>query len=213
MTLEEKMKAGMVFTEWRHTDPVDQALEQELFRQRQECKEKLFDYNNTRPTDVAKKREIMDSILGSHGKSFWMESPVHFSYGSNVHLGESFYSNFNLSIVDDGEVWIGDHVMIGPNVTIAVTGHPMDAEIRLMGTHYSIPIHIGNNVWIGANTVILPGVNIGDNAVIGAGSVVTRDIPGNVLAVGVPCRVLRELGEHDKEYYWRDRKFNWEEGF
>ena len=213
MTLQEKMKAGMVFTEWGHKDPEDQALEQELFRQRQECKDKLFEYNNTRPTDVARKKEIMHDILGSHKGSFWFESPVHMAYGSNVHLGNGFYANFNLSIVDDGEVYIGDHVMIGPNVTISVTGHPMDAEIRLMGTHYSIPVHIGNNVWIGAGAVILPGVTIGDNTVIGAGSVVTRDIPSNVLAVGVPCKVLRELGEHDKEYYWRDRKFDWEAGF
>lgn len=121
-------------------------------------------------------------------------------------LEDYFYANFNLTIVDDGEVYIGNRTMIGPNVTICTTGHPADPQYREMVAHYSLPIHIGKNVWIGSNAVILPGVSIGDNTIIGAGSVVTRDIPANVVAVGNPCRVSRMIGERDKEYYFRDLK-------
>jgi len=119
---------------------------------------------------------------------------------------KSFISG--LTIIDDGDVWIGDHTMIGPNVTICTTGHPVDPTYREMGAHYSLTIHIGRNVWIGSNTVILPGVTIGDNTVIGAGSVVTKDIPENVVAVGNPCRVKRAISERDKEYYFRDLKID-----
>ena len=136
----------------------------------------------------------------------FIENPVHMSYGNHVHLGERFYANFNLVIVDDMDVYIGDQVMIGPNVTICTTGHPVYPLYREMGAHYSLPIHIGNNVWIGANSVVLPGVTIGDHTVIGAGSIVTRDIPANVVAVGNPCRVMREITERDREYYFRDMK-------
>lgn len=213
-SLKEKMQSGMVFTEWHHTDPEDQKTEQELFAQRQLCKKKCFEYNNTDPLDVEKKRAILDELLGSHTGSVWMEAPIHFAYGSNIHVGNGFYANFNFTVIDDGEVHIGDKVLIGPNVTISVTGHPIDPEIRNMGcTHYCIPVNIGSNVWIGAGVIINPGVTIGDNCVIGAGSVVTRDIPSGTIAMGVPCRVVREIGPHDKEYYWRDRKFDWEEGF
>lgn len=128
------------------------------------------------------------------------------SYGSHVFLEDHFYANFNLTIVDDGEVYIGDQTMIGPNVTICTTGHPADPHYREMVAHYSLPIHIGKNVWIGSNAVILPGVTIGDHSIIGAGSVVTRSIPENVIAVGNPCRVSRSIGERDKEYYFRDLK-------
>lgn len=148
----------------------------------------------------------MKNLLGSCGQSFFFEPPVHMSYGSHVHIGEHFYANFNLVLVDDGEIHIGNRVMIGPNVTLCTTGHPVYPLYREMVAHYSLPIHIGNNVWIGAHSVILPGVTIGDNAVIGAGSIVTRDIPANVVAVGNPCRVMREISERDKDYYFRDLK-------
>lgn len=139
----------------------------------------------------------------------FIETPVHMSYGKHVHLGDNFYANFNLVMVDDGEIFIGDKVMIGPNVTICTTGHPVYPLYREMVAHYSLPIHIGNNVWIGAHSVVLPGVTIGDNAVIGAGSIVTRDIPENVVAAGNPCRVLREITERDKEYYFRNLKVDY----
>lgn len=140
------------------------------------------------------------------GKNAWIEPPVYFSYGSNIHIGRNFYANFNLTIVDDYTVTIGDNVLIAPNVTLSVTGHPVHHELRKNGEMYSFPITIGNNVWIGSHVVINPGVTIGDNSVIGAGSIVTKDIPPNVVAAGVPCRVIREINDRDKQYYFKDYK-------
>ncbi|EGQ9054321.1 hypothetical protein GEN90_19755 [Vibrio parahaemolyticus] len=116
------------------------------------------------------------------------------------------YANFNLTLVDDTYIYIGNSVMIGPNVTIATAGHPIEPDLRREVAQFNIPVHIEDNVWIGANSVVLPGVTIGENSVIGAGSVVTKDIPSNVVAVGNPCRVLREIGEHDREFYFKERK-------
>lgn len=206
MHLKDRMEKGMLFYEHGHKDPVDIQQEQELDAERKRCKEVMFDYNNTRPSEDEKRTAILKGILGDCGDHVFIENPVHMSYGTHVHLGEHFYANFNLVIVDDMDVYIGDRVMIGPNVTICTTGHPVYPLYREMVAHYSLPIHIGNNVWIGANSVVLPGVTIGDNAVIGAGSIVTRDIPANVVAVGNPCRVMRPISERDREYYFRDRK-------
>lgn len=206
MHLKDRMEKGMLFYEHGHKDPVDIQQEQELDAERKRCKEVMFDYNNTRPSEDEKRTAILKGILGDCGDHVFIENPVHMSYGTHVHLGEHFYANFNLVIVDDMDVYIGDRVMIGPNVTICTTGHPVYPLYREMVAHYSLPIHIGNNVWIGANSVVLPGVTIGDNTVIGAGSIVTRDIPANVVAVGNPCRVMRPISERDWEYYFRDRK-------
>ena len=206
MHLKDRMEKGMLFYEHGHKDPVDIQQEQELGAERKRCKEVMFDYNNTRPSEDEKRTAILKGILGDCGDHVFIENPVHMSYGTHVHLGEHFYANFNLVIVDDMDVYIGDRVMIGPNVTICTTGHPVYPLYREMVAHYSLPIHIGNNVWIGANSVVLPGVTIGDNTVIGAGSIVTRDIPANVVAVGNPCRVMRPISERDREYYFRDRK-------
>lgn len=206
MHLKDRMEKGMLFYEHGHKDPVDIQQEQELDAERKRCKEVMFDYNNTRPSEDEKRTAILKGILGDCGDHVFIENPVHMSYGTHVHLGEHFYANFNLVIVDDMDVYIGDRVMIGPNVTICTTGHPVYPLYREMVAHYSLPIHIGNNVWIGANSVVLPGVTIGDNTVIGAGSIVTRDIPANVVAVGNPCRVMRPISERDREYYFRDRK-------
>lgn len=196
MTIREKMKNGLLYTD------MGEGLEEE----RMNCKELIYDYNLTRPSQINERKEIIKKLLGSTKENFFIEPPFHLAYGKNTHIGENFYANFNLVIVDDGEVYIGDNVMIAPNVTISPTGHPVDPETRKMGMQFSIPIKIGNNVWIGANSVILPGVTIGDNSVIGAGSIVTRDIPPNVVAVGNPCRVLRSIEERDKTYYYRDKK-------
>jgi galactoside O-acetyltransferase len=196
MTIREKMKNGMLYTD------MGEGLDEE----RRRCKELLYDYNNTRPSEEAKRKELLKKILGDMGEDIWIEPPLHMAYGTNVHIGDHFYANFNLVIVDDIDVYIGEHVMIAPNVTITPTGHPVDPDLRRPGNQFSIPVRIGNDVWIGSNAVILPGITIGDNSVIGAGSVVTHDIPGNVIAVGNPCRVLRQINERDKEYYYKNRK-------
>lgn len=206
MHLRDRIQKGMLFYEHGHKDLIDRQQEKELQEERDQCKAIVYDYNNTHPTRWDQRREIMNGLLGSCGENIYIEPPVHMSYGKHVHVGKNFYSNFNLVLVDDGEIYIGDRVMIGPNVTICTTGHPVYPLYRELVAHYSLPIHIGNNVWIGAHSVILPGVTIGDNAVIGAGSIVTRDIPANVVAVGNPCRVAREITERDKEYYFRDMR-------
>ena len=206
MHLRDRIKKGMLFYEHGHKDPVDIQQEKELEAERKHCKEVMYDYNNTRPCEEEKRLRILKEILGECGDHVYIETPLHMSYGSHVHLKGSFYANFNLVLVDDGEIYIGDEVMIGPNVTLCTTGHPVDPQYRKWVAHYSLPIHIGDNVWIGAHSVILPGVTIVDNSVIGAGSIVTRDIPANVVAVGNPCRVKRKINERDKEYYFRDLK-------
>ena len=204
MYLRDRIKNGMLFYEHGHKHPIDLQQELELQEERIHCKEVMFEYNNTHPRETERRKELMCSILGSHGDKFFFEPPVRMCYGNHVHIGQYFYANFNLVLVDDGEIFIGDDVMIGPNVTICTTGHPVYPLYREMGAHYARPIHIGNKVWIGAQSVVLPGVTIGDNTVIGAGSIVTRDIPPNVVAVGNPCRVMREITEHDKAYYFRE---------
>ncbi|WP_440888341.1 sugar O-acetyltransferase [Vibrio sp. WZ-1] len=180
--------------------------DEELAAMQTECLETLYDYNQTRPSEGEKRSEILNRLLASVGKNCYIEPPLRANWGCHTHLGDNVYANFNLTLVDDTHIYIGDHVMIGPNVTIATAGHPIDPDLRRDVAQFNIPVHIGNNVWIGANSVVLPGVRIGANSVIGAGSVVTKDIPANVVAVGNPCRVLREIGQHDKEYYFKDRK-------
>ena len=209
MHLRDRINTGMLFYEHGHKDPIDIEQEKALQKERVQCKEILFNYNNTPPSQEETRQQIMHQLLGSHGENIFFEPPIHMSYGSHVHIGNNFYANFNLVMVDDGQIYIGDKVMIGPNVTLCTTGHPVYPLYREMVAHYSLPIHIGNNVWIGAHSVILPGVTIGDNTVIGAGSIVTRDIPANVVAVGNPCRVMREISDHDKEYYFRDLKVDY----
>lgn len=206
MNLEERIKRGMLFYETGHKSQENQEIEKRLNQERRHCKEMMFDYNHCRPDDQETRQKILKELLGSCGEHVFIEDGFHMSYGSHVFLEDHFYANFNLTIIDDGEVYIGDRTMIGPNVTICTTGHPVDPVYREMVAHYSLAIHIGKNVWIGSNSVILPGVTIGDNAVIGAGSIVTKDIPENVVAVGNPCKVLRSIGERDKEYYFRDLK-------
>ena len=148
-------------------------------------------------------------MLAEVGEGCYVESPFHANFGGrHVHFGRNIYANFNLTVVDDGEVHIGDSVMFAPNVTITTTGHPVHPSFRDKGAQFSLPVHIGSHTWIGSNVVIMPGVTIGENSVIGAGSVVARDIPPNVVAVGSPCRVLRPIGEHDRAYYWRDRQID-----
>ncbi|EKO3847438.1 sugar O-acetyltransferase [Vibrio harveyi] len=189
-----------------HSQQVYFCNDEALAAMQTECLETLYDYNQTRPSEGEKRSNILNHLLASVGKNCYIEPPLRANWGCHTHLGDNVYANFNLTLVDDTHIYIGDHVMIGPNVTIATAGHPIDPELRRDIAQFNIPVHIGNNVWIGANSVVLPGVTIGENSVIGAGSVVTKDIPANVVAVGNPCRVLREIGEHDKAFYFRDRK-------
>ena len=144
--------------------------------------------------------------MKSHGTNIQINQPFRCDYGCNISVGENFYANFNLTVVDDADIFIGDSVMIAPNVVIATGAHPVCPELREQVYQYNLPVHIGSRVWIGAGAVILPGVTIGDDSVIGAGSVVTKDIPSGVVAVGNPCRFLREISERDYAYYYKDRK-------
>lgn len=193
MTTREKMEQGRLYTD----------MCEELEKERERCKELLYDFNHSRPSEVKKRQQLLNEVLGEAGEELWVEPPLRMAYGSKTHIGNYTYINFNLVVVDDGEVWIGDHVMIAPNVTITATGHPAAPKLREKGMQFSIPVRIGNNVWIGSGAIILPGVTVGDNAIIGAGSIVTKDIPANVIAVGNPCRVLREIDDRDREFYYK----------
>lgn len=171
--------------------------------------ELLYDYNATRPGEKEKRRALLEKMMGSVGQDCYIEPPLHCNWGGkHVYMGNLVYANFNLTLVDDAEIHIGSHCMFGPNVTIATAGHPVEPGLRRQAIQFNMPVHIGENVWVGAGAVILPGVSIGDNSVIGAGSVVTKDIPANVVAVGNPCRVLREIGEHDRQFYYKERKID-----
>lgn len=172
--------------------------------------ELLYDFNATRPNEMDRRLTLMRRVLGFAGDGAYIEPPLHANWGCNTSVGNRFYANFNLTLVDDGTITIGDDVMIGPNVTIVTTGHPIRPDLRRSDTvtQFSLPVSIHDGVWIGAGVTILPGVTIGENSVIGAHSLVTKDVPDNVVAYGNPCRVVREIGEHDDVYYWRDRRIS-----
>lgn len=199
MTQKERMLKGMIY------NPNDEEIMSEQFP----YLDMLSEFNAL-PSSAVKEREaLMKKMFASCGEDCYIQPPFYANWsGHHIHMGNSVYANFNFTVVDDGDVYIGDHVMFGPNVTIATAGHPIEISMREKALQYNLPVHIGNNVWVGANVVILPGVTVGDNSVIGAGSVVTKDIPANVVAVGNPCRVLREIGEKDREYYCRGLKID-----
>lgn len=180
-----------------------------LMNEQMKSLELLYDFNQTRPSEQDKRDNMLKKMFAEIGEDCYIEPPFHANWGGkNVHFGNGVYANFNLTMVDDCDIFVGNNVLFGPNVTVSAGTHPIHPELRSKQAQYNIPIHIGNNVWIGANSVILPGVNIGDNSVIGAGSVVTKDIPSNVVAVGNPCRLLREINENDMKYYYRDMKID-----
>lgn len=172
---------------------------EELFNERQFAKEIIFDFNNLRPQEVEKRNELLKKLLGSYGEKFFIEPPFRCDYGYNISIGENFYSNYNLVVLDCAKVTIGDNVLIGPNVNLFAAGHPVDVDLRLKEFEYAFPINIGDNVWIGGGVTINAGVNIGDGTVIASGSVVTKDIPANVVAGGNPCKVIRKIDENDKK--------------
>ncbi len=169
-------------------------------------KELLYDFNNSRPTEVKYREDLIRKVFAEVGENCYIEPPFHANWGCNMHVGKNFYANFNLTVVDDADIYIGDSVMIAPNVVVATGTHPICPELREKAYQYNLPVHIGNRVWIGAGAIILPGVTIGDDSVIGAGSVVTKDVPSGVVAVGNPCRVLRKIEDKDYEYYRKDKK-------
>ena len=174
--------------------------------------DKLYDFNMTRPSELDKRTEMLKEMFAEIGEDCYIEPPFHSNWGGHhVHFGKSVYANFGLTMVDDTHIYVGDYTMFGPNVVVATAGHPILPELREKAYQYNMPVHIGRNCWIGAGAIILPGVTIGDNTVIGAGSVVTKDIPSNVVAVGNPCKVLREIGEHDREFYFKDRRINYKD--
>lgn len=184
------------------------AFEEELENERRRAAELLYEYNLLPPRNSPKRKEILEQVLGSCGKQFVLEAPFRCDYGYNIHLGENFFANYNLVILDCARVSIGKNALIGPDVGIYTAGHPVHPVPRSRDLEFALPITIGDNVWIGGKVLINPGISIGDNAVIGSGSVVTRDIPSNVIALGNPCKVLREIKEKDREYYYKNRRFD-----
>lgn len=199
MDQKQRMLAGLPYKAWLDGLP----------EEHQACKRKLFELNTMEPDDQpAGIPKLLGELFGGVGERPWLEPPFHCDYGSNITVGDDFYANCNLTILDVGKVTIGSHAFIAPNVSIYTAGHPVHPESRNSGYEYGIPVTIGNNVWLGGNTVVLPGITIGDNVVIGAGSVVTKDIPSNVIAAGNPCRVIRQITAEDRNYYFKHRKFD-----
>jgi galactoside O-acetyltransferase len=178
----QKMKQGKIY------DPGDP----EILKQQKVCLKRIAEYNQILPDDP-KRNQLLSAIFKSCGRDCYFESPLHANWGIHTSVGDNVYANFNLTLVDDGEVQIGNYVMFGPNVTLATANHPIKPKLRRQQLQFNKPIIIEDNVWIGANAVILSGVTIGENSVIGAGSVVTHSVPANSVAVGVPCRVMREI--------------------
>ena len=192
-----------------HSGKLYKCSDEELLNEQRGYLEKLYDFNATRPSELERREALLKEMFAEIGEGCYIEPPFHANFGGHhVHFGKFVYANFNLTMVDDTHIYVGDYTMFGPNVTVATAGHPILPELREQVYQYNIPVHIGRNCWIGAGTVIVPGVTIGDNTVIGAGSVVTKNIPSNVVAVGNPCRVMREINERDKEYYFKDRKID-----
>lgn len=205
MTEYDRMVRGLLY------DPGVSELADEQLK----CQELLHEFNSLRPSQTEEQQKLMKEMFAECGENVFIQRPLYANWGGrHVHLGSNIYMNFNATLVDDGHIYIGDWTKFGPNVTIATPGHPVMPELRQgegSVLQYNKDVHIGRCVWVGAGAVILPGVTIGDNSVIGAGSVVTKDIPANVVAFGNPCRVIREIGQRDKEVFFRDEKIDWEE--
>ena len=188
-----------------HHQKIYYPSDEEFLKEQLSYVDKVNDYNLTRTNELDKRQELLKEMFLSVGENCYIEPPLHSNFGcKHVSLGNNVYANFNLTLVDDTYITIGDNTMIGPNVTLATAGHPILPSLRMKGYQFNVPINIGKNVWIGAGVIVLPGVNIGDNSVIGAGSVVTKDIPENVVAYGNPCKIIRTINEHDEKYYYKN---------
>ena len=201
MENKERMFTGDLYL------PNDAAITEE----QNACLELLYTFNQTRPSEQEKRNQLLKQMFAEIGENCYIEPPFHANFGGkHVHFGKNVYANFNLTMVDDGHIYVGDYTMFAPSVIVATAGHPILPELRETVYQYNMPVHIGKNCWIGAGAIILPGVTIGDQVVVGAGSVVTKDLPSNVVAVGNPCRVVREINEHDRIYYFKNRKIDWD---
>ena len=199
MTIKEKMHSGELYL----SNDRDLVNEQQLYL------EKMYDFNQTRPSEQEKRTRLLKEMFAEIGKGCYIEPPFYANWGGkHCHFGKNVYANFCLTCVDDTHIYVGDYTMFGPNVTIAAAGHPIQPDLRQQGYQYNMPVKIGRNCWIGAGVIIVPGITIGDNVVVGAGSIVTKDLPDNVVAVGNPCRVLREVNEHDYEFYFKNRRID-----
>ena len=200
MDMNEKLHSGVLYL------PDDD----DIINLQEKCLEKLYDFNMTRPREMEKRSAMLKDMFAEIGEECYIEPPLHANWGGHhVHFGNRVYANFNLTLVDDTHIYVGECTMFAPNVTVATAGHPIAPCLRKYGIQYNAPVRIGKNCWIRAGALIMPGVTIGDNTVIGAGSVVTKDIPSNVVAVGNPCRVMREINEQDMITYFKGRKINW----
>lgn len=201
MNHKERMLAGLPYKAWMDGLP----------KERMKNQKKLYKFNHNRPNKRRKMDKLIRDILGKAGVGVQIMSPFYCDYGKNIEVGDYFFANYNCIILDVAKVIIGNHVLFGPNVSLYTAGHPLHPDPRNAGYEYGIGITIGENVWIGGNVVINPGVHIGNNVVIGSGSVVTKDIPDNVIAVGNPCKVVREITQEDRKYYYKDLEFDVED--
>lgn len=201
MTQYERMVNGLIY------DPADQ----EIMDEQLPFLDKLWELNQLKPSQYEEKMRYMKEVFAECGDDCYIELPFHANWGGHhMHFGSRIYANSNLTVVDDGHVYVADKVMFGPNVMISTANHPIEPSLRAKGLQYNKDVYIGENAWIGGNVSIMPGVRIGKNTVIGAGSVVTKDIPDDVVAVGNPCRVLRQVGDHDREFFYKDERIDWE---
>lgn len=198
MTMYERIMSGKLFTDMCEGLP----------EKRLQGKLRMKEFNDSSPADFTGRAEMMKEMFGQ-GEKIWVEPPIYFMYGKHIFIGEGSYINVNCNFVDDGRIEIGKNVLFGPAVTVATVGHPINPAMREY--MYTDPVKIGDNVWIGGGAIICPGVTIGENSVIGAGSVVTKNIPANCVAAGNPCKVIREIGEQDKEFYYKDRRIDAED--
>lgn len=196
---KERMKKGLIY------DPTDK----ELMKEQGALIARVNEYNATSPAETEKRAALIKEMFAEAGEGCYIEPPFHANWGGkHVRLGNYVYANFNLTLVDDGYIDIGDNVMFAPNVTVITATHPVLPALREKGLQFNVDVKICPNVWIGAGAIIMPGITVGENSVVGAGSVVTKDVPPNTVVVGNPARVLREIGEHDRIYYFKDKKID-----
>ena len=188
MTEWEKLKQGLMYNDF----------DNDLFERRIRAKKIFKEYNKTDDSEVDKRRKLLTELCGSIGKNVWIEPDFRCEFGSNISIGNNVYINFGCIILDCAEVHIGDNTLLGPNIGIYAVNHSIDAEERINGGCTGKPVYIGNKVWLGGDVKIMAGVTIGDESIVGAGSVVTKDIPSGVVAAGNPCRVIRKITANDK---------------